>query len=201
MGPAGRTARVPARELRALRWFGAFAVSALPSLVSQTANGVSAGATQTAMAWQRHVARSHGVLASLNRPDTSGLPAAPVDVTDLAFAEFFAPIGDRGLEYSAKLRALDGQRVRLVGYMIREPERARGLFRVAASPLNVDPTGACAPDQVPPSAVHVIESSSALRLMPYRPGRLVLVGRIEIGPRVEADGRNSIVRLIVEHAP
>ena len=58
---------------------------------------------------------SHGVLSSLNRPDTEGLSAPPEGVTDLAFAEFFEAIGDRGLEYSVNFRALEGKRVRLVG--------------------------------------------------------------------------------------
>ena len=119
---------------------------------------------------------------------------------DLAFAEFFEPIGDRGLEYSAKLRALEGKRVRLVGYMIREPERAPGIFRLTPLPLAVGAKGSCAADHAPPSAVHVFVSGVASRLVPYRPGRLVFLGRLEIGPRVEADGRNSVVRLILDDA-
>jgi hypothetical protein len=183
-----------------LRWFAPFVALALPGGFSQTANGAIGGEAATAMVWQRYVAQSHGVLSSLNRTDLDALPAPPAGVTDLVFAEFFGPIGDRGLEYSAKLRALDGQTVRLVGYMIREPDRAPGLFRLAAWPLAIDTKGPCATDNAPPSAVHVFVSAGASRLVPYRPGRLVLLGRLEIGPRVEADGRNSVVRLILEHA-
>jgi hypothetical protein len=152
------------------------------------------------MAWQRYIEQSHGVLSSLNRAGVDELSAPPAGVTDLAFAEFFGPIGDRGLEYSAKLRALDGQPVRLVGYKIREPERAPGLFRLVTWPLAIDTKAPCGADNAPPSAVHVFVTASANRLVPYRPGRLVLIGRLEIGPRVEADGRNSVVRLILEDA-
>ena len=93
-----------------------------------------------------------------------------------------------------------GSRCGSSGYMIREPERAPGIFRLAAMPLTVDAKGACAVDHAPPTAVHVFVSASASRLVPYRPGRLVLLGRLEIGPRVEADGRNSAVRLILDDA-
>jgi hypothetical protein len=55
--------------------------------------------------------QSHATLAALNHPDRTALPPLPAGAEDLTFAEFFGPIGDRGLEYSARLRALD---VRLV---------------------------------------------------------------------------------------
>ena len=158
------------------------------------------GPAVTARAWQRHVAQSHVVLSSLNRPATEGLSAPPAGVTELSFAEFFGPVGDRGLEYTPKLRALDGKPVRLVGYMIREAERAPGMFRVVASPLTGETKGACAVDHAPPSAVHVFVADGATRLVPDRPGRHAFLGRLEIGPRVEADGRNSVVRLMLDDA-
>jgi hypothetical protein len=152
-------------------------------------------APATAAVWQSYVARSHGILAGVNREGLKPLPAPPRDVTDLDFAEFFGPVGDRGLEYSAKLRALDGQRVRLAGFMIREPGRPPGLFRFSSRPLA---QGRCATDQPPPSTVHVCASADAVRVVPYQPGRLVLIGRLELGPRLEADGRNSVLRLILD---
>jgi hypothetical protein len=192
---------VPVLPLR-FRRFGftrslAWIAFAWLNLFSQPLDRSRDGAAATAIAWQRFVIQSHGVLSTLNRPESDPLPAAVAGVTDLSFAEFFGPIGDRGLEYSAKLRSLHGLTVRLAGYMIRESERAAGLFRLVARPLNID-QGCCAIDNAPPSAVHVFLNSP--RLVPYRPGRLVLIGRLEIGPRIEADGRNSTVRLILDDA-
>ena len=94
-----------------------------------------------------------------------------------------------------KIRALDGHTVRLTGYMVREQVRAPGLFLLAGWPLTVETKGLCAVDTAPPTVVHVLLSSA--QPVPYRPGRLVLTGRLEIGPRPEADGRNSTVRLVL----
>ncbi|HUR60150.1 MAG TPA: hypothetical protein VM029_20675 [Opitutaceae bacterium] len=187
-------APVPDRSMFAL-----LAMCVLPVLPCFAAQPPSHGSAAAAGVWQRHVARSHAVMSSLNQADPAELPLPPAGVTDLSFAELFGPIGDRGLEYSAKIRALEGQPVRLVGYMIRDQERAPGMFRLAAWPLAIDAKSPCGMDNAPPSAVHVLLPSAA-RPSPYRPGRLVLVGRVELGPRAEADGRNSTVRLVLEAA-
>jgi hypothetical protein len=72
--------------LRSLRWFPAFAVLTLPNLFSQTVNRTHGGEAATAMAWQRYIEQSHGVLSSLNRAGVDELSAPPAGVTDLAFA-------------------------------------------------------------------------------------------------------------------
>ena len=149
-------------------------------------------------AWLRHAASAHAVLQALNGSTAQLLPPLPPGVSDIHFAEFFAPIGDRGLEYSSKLRALAGREVRLSGYMIRDPNRPVGLFLLADRPLTIEAGGRCAPESIPPTAVHVVVPPGDARALPYRPGRIAVVGRLELQPRVEADGRNSTVRLILE---
>lgn len=154
-------------------------------------------------AWQLHAARTHAALASLQQGDAPVLPAPAPGVTDLSFAEFFGPIGDRGLEYSARIRALHGHEVRLVGYMVREQEHTPGLLLLAAWPVTVQTKGSCTFDDAPPTVVHAfvpVVPGTRPRLLPYRPGRLILQGRLEIGPRPEADGRNSTVRLFLDAA-
>jgi hypothetical protein len=175
------------------------AAIAINSVYAQPANsGGISGVTSAAAAWQRHAAMSHAVVAALNQADPTQLPPPLAGVADLRFSELFGPIGDRGLEYSAQLRAVDGQKVRVAGYMIREQVHAPGLFLLAGWPVTVETKGLCAIDNAPPSAVHVIVSSSATRPVAYRPGRIVLIGRIELGPRLEADGRNSALRLVLD---
>lgn len=129
-----------------------------------------------------------------------GSATASEPAASLAFSDFFGPIGDRGLDYSDTLRALAGRRIRISGYMVREPVRSPGLFMLTARPVTIEKSGYCFHEDLPPSTVHVIDPSAAARPLPYRPGRLELVGTLELGPRPEADGRNSIVRLVLDSA-
>jgi len=49
-------------------------------------------------------------------PATNALPPLPSGVSELKFSEFFRqPIGPRGLEYTTKLRSLDGRRIQIPG--------------------------------------------------------------------------------------
>ncbi len=124
--------------------------------------------------------------------------ATDATVAELTFGELYAPVGDAGLEYSARVRTLAGQRVRLSGYMVREAGRPVGQFVLAAHPVTVE-SGACTTTEVPVTAVHVHFSGGAKReAVPYTPGRMVVMGVLEIGPRREADGRNSALRLRVD---
>jgi hypothetical protein len=171
------------------------------SLEAQTIAHAPRGnaSTPEALAWSRYALQSKLALASLGEVSAApSLPPPPAGVTDLTFAEFFGPIGDRGLDYSEKIRALAGKRVRLAGCMVREQERAAGLFRFAGWPVVVETQGLCAVDDTPPSVAYVVLPSMAGRLAPWRPGRLVLIGTLEFGPRAEPDGRNSFIRLILD---
>lgn len=132
--------------------------------------------------------------------ETAPSAATGSDAPLLKFSQFFAPIGDRGLEYSAELRALAGQRVRLLGHMVREENPTPGRFLLAAYPSAIEAGGRCYFDDTPPATVHVIVSNDSSRPVPYRLGRMELVGTIELGPRLEADGRNSVVRLVLDPA-
>jgi hypothetical protein len=168
--------------------------------VAHTPRGPAAA--PEAQAWARYTTQSKNALAALDASSAaSALPPAPAGVTDLAFAEFFGPIGDRGLEYSEKLRGLAGRRVRLVGYMVREQERSPGLFRFAGWPIAVETLGLCSVDDTPPSTAYVIVPDPGQKLPPWRPGRLLLTGTLEVGARAEADGRNSFVRLVLDPQP
>lgn len=159
-------------------------------------------AAPEALAWARYSAQSKLALSSLQASSSAAaLPPAPEDVTDLAFAEFYGPIGDRGLEYSEKIRGLAGRRVRLVGYMVREQDRAPGLFRLSGWPIAVESDGFCSHDDTPPTTTYVIVPDAGKQPPAWRPGRLVLTGVLEFGPRAESDGRNSFVRLVLDASP
>ena len=158
----------------------------------------SASAQPAASAWQRFAAQSHAALAELHAHSSAVPSAAPVGVEELAFADLFGPVGDRGLEFSAKLRALEGRTVRMTGCMVRGTARLPGAFLLAARPAADETGGRCSPDAVPAAVVHVVLSAAPDRRVPYRPGWLAITGRVELGPRVESDGRNSFVRLMLD---
>ena len=151
------------------------------------------------MAWSRFAAQSKQALAAHEvASSTAPLAPAPEGVTDLSFAEFFGPIGDRGLEYSAKVRSLAGHRVRMVGYMVREPGKAPGRYRLAGWPVVVEASALCSVDDTPPNVAYVVLPGDHPPVPAWQPGRLVLIGTLEFGPHLEGDERNSFVRLILD---
>jgi hypothetical protein len=182
------------------------AVLATAPLFSQPVGHTPRGnaASPEALAWHRYAAQAKAVIEDLDRSvaPTPPLPAPPAGVTDLSFADFFGPIGDRGLDYGEKIRALAGRRVRLTGFMVREQERAPGIYRLAPWPVVVETQGLCNADDTPAAVAYIVTADAGPRSSPapWRPGRLVLTGTLEIGSRAEADGRNSFIRLVLAPA-
>lgn len=157
--------------------------------------------TPEEIAWSRSATQIRAVLKTI-RDAPPALPPAPAGVTDIAFTDLFAPtVGPRGLEYSDRIRALDGQRVRIVGYMVKQARRYPGIFLFAPLPVSTDEIeyGFC--DELPPSTLHVLAADHPDRLVPLQAGRCVLIGRLELGSHPEADGRNSVARLHLDPEP
>jgi hypothetical protein len=126
----------------------------------------------------------------------SPLPPAPDGVTDLKFADFFKrPVGPRGLEYTENLKQLDGQRVRLLGHMVRQCDPLPGMFLLSPQPVQLHEHEYGPADELPACAVHVFTSVETNKPLPFTPGLLLLTGRLSVGPRDEADGRRSTARL------
>jgi hypothetical protein len=123
------------------------------------------------------------------------LPPPPAGVTDLALGELFGPIGGRGLDYSAKARALDGRSVRIVGYMVRQDQPVPGTILLAPFPFRLHEAEYGHAEDLPASLVHVLVPDRADGAVPHTPGLLLLTGDLSIGPREEPDGRISTVRL------
>jgi hypothetical protein len=127
---------------------------------------------------------------------TNALPPLPPDVSELKFSEFFRqPIGPRGLEYTEKLRHLDGRRIRILGYMARQAKPADHCFLLTPRPLTLNEIEYGHADDLPATALHVFTTKDAPAIAPYTPGPLLLTGTLHLGNRLEADGRTSAVRL------
>jgi hypothetical protein len=139
------------------------------------------------------LALTHGVVAG----ERGGLPAPPPGVSDLRFGEFFRlPVGRGGLEPSARLQALDGQRVRVLGYVVSEEQPTPGLFMLTAHPVALAEVADGPADDLPPATLFVhLAPADAGKVVSHRPGLLVVSGVLEIGNQEEPNGRMSFARL------
>lgn len=134
-------------------------------------------------------------------------PHAPADATaaavppaELSFEDFYKhPVGPYGLEPTARLLELDGQRVRIVGYMVDEQEPTPGLLKITAVPVQLAELEDGPADDLPGATVFVhLTPAAAGQTVPFKPGPLELVGRLELGSHEEPDGRVSYVRLLLD---
>ena len=127
------------------------------------------------------------------------LPPLPKGVSELKFSEFFVrPVGKRGLEVTDKLRQLDGQRVRMLGYMVHQEEPPPGRLLLAPMPAQIHEHDNGLADDLPASMVYVSVPTVRHEAVPYAPGLMLLTGKLSVGNRTEPDGRISVVRLALD---
>lgn len=130
------------------------------------------------------------------KPALVELPPPPSGVTDLKFSEFFKqPVGPRGLEYTDKIRNLDGEKVRILGYMVKQTAPVPWTILLSPVPITLHEKEHGFAEDLPPTVVHVSVERSATPIVPHTPGLLLLTGRLGLGNRDEPDGRISTVRL------
>ncbi len=124
------------------------------------------------------------------------------EVSALSFKDFYhMPIGPKGLEPTDKLRKLNGHRVRITGYMVREEEPAKGVFMLTPQPVSLAEVADGPADDLPGTTlfVHLPPSDQDLA-MRFRAGRWELVGELSLGGRNEENGRISYARLILDES-
>lgn len=128
----------------------------------------------------------------------SELAPPPLGVTDLKFRDFFKmPVGPGGLEPSTKLLALNGKRVRIVGYMTQQETPSTGAFILSPIPVTMGDEDESFADDLPSNAIFVhLEGSNSV--VPFIPGLLKLTGVLNVGSQEEADGRVSSVSLLLD---
>lgn len=183
--------RVPqtAPNPRAARHAPRFMVSAvrLAGLLAAPICLCLASSQQPALAQQTHEAPAAAA------PLRSALP-------ELRFGEMFAsPVGPRGLAPSAKLLALDGQTVRMLGYMASAELPMPGRIILTPLPATLGDEDEHLADDLPANAVYVHLSGAAAALaVPNHTGLIRLQGRLSLGSQNEADGHVSTVRLLLD---
>ena len=120
----------------------------------------------------------------------------PEEAPNLKFSEVFVtPIGRLGLKPTEKLLGLEGERVRIAGYMVHQESRIPGRFLLTARPASVHESHYGLAEDLPPATVHVLCPGADPT---FTPGLLEVVGRLRLGNREEPDGRVSVVRLELE---
>jgi hypothetical protein len=127
----------------------------------------------------------------------SGLPEpSPAPPEPLSFAEFFDPSA-QSLVPSARLRGLEGKRVRLTGFMAEMELPPKGGFYLCASPVFAGEGGGGTADLPPAAVLVVVRSAEGKTLAPLRRA-LEVTGRVELGPRADDLGRVSNIRILLD---
>jgi len=115
---------------------------------------------------------------------------------NLSFKDFFE-LGAKELRPAARLLALNGQRVRLIGFMVQMEDPPIGAFYLCPRPILADESGGGTAD-LPPESVLVIVASSDGKKVSFIPGALEVTGLLQVQRREEADGRISFIRLLLD---
>src|SRR6185295_12738423 len=100
-----------------------------------------------------------------------------------------------GLEPTEQLRSLDGQRVRMLGYMVRQEKLTPGVFLFAAIPAQIHEHDNGLADDLPPATVRVAVPTCRGKPVPFAPDLLALTGTLHLGNRAKSDGRVTFARL------
>ena len=126
------------------------------------------------------------------------LGAPPAGVADLKFHDIFkTPVGDKGLEPSATLLKLDGKRVRMVGYMVRQQPAPKGAFLLSPLPAEISEEDEPLADDLPPGVVSVEIAGAANKSIPLLPGLIQITGTLHVGAKTDmASGRISSVQIV-----
>lgn len=128
-----------------------------------------------------------------------GLPSAQAAELplELGFGDFYAqPIGPRGLEPTARLKAAQGREVRLVGFMVQREQPQAGQFFLAPRPLSMAEHADGEADDLPAATVTVrLPDAQRASVVAHQRGPVALTGRLEYGPVEDETGRISWIRL------
>ncbi len=105
--------------------------------------------------------------------------AATAPPEPLRFRDFFEP-GPRELRLSARLRSLEGRRVRMVGFMADAELAPRGGFYLCPFPVAATEAGGGTAD-LPPETVFVVVRAARGAELAHRSGPLEVTGLLELG--------------------
>jgi hypothetical protein len=144
------------------------------------------------------IAQERGYASPFEVSQSLGKPAA--GVSDLQFRDFYRmPVGPKGLEPSAKLLALDGKRVRIVGFMVHQEQPLAHRFLLTHLPVSMSEDEDGLADDLPPNIVFVHTQHASEQPLKHLSGLLQFTGTLSLGAKEEIDGRVSTVRLLLDN--
>jgi hypothetical protein len=131
------------------------------------------------------------------------LGASAAGVAELKFQDVFKlPAGPKGLEATPRLLELDGKRVRIVGFMVRQESPAIDSFLFSPLPVQLGDEDESLADDLPPSTIRVELPTSHGVVVPTVPGLLQLTGVLHVGMRADpASGRATPALLTLDPRP
>jgi len=88
--------------------------------------------------------------------------------------------------------------VRLVGFMVSQQTAVPGLFMLTGTPVATHEIDYDQCDDLPAATLHVIVTGREKETIPLHVGPLVVTGVLVIGSHAEADGRNSVARVLLD---
>ncbi|MEO6296728.1 MAG: hypothetical protein ABIO74_06460 [Dokdonella sp.] len=145
--------------------------------------------------------------ASLRVPDsiavTQPLGIPPAGVSELKFQDVFKlPIGPKGLEPTDRFLGLDGKRVRIVGYMVKQDSSTQDGFLFSPLPVLLGDEDESLADDLPPSTLRIELPIAHGLPIHFVAGLLQLTGVLHVGMYADAEsGRATPARLTLDARP
>lgn len=117
----------------------------------------------------------------------------------LSFEEVFVtPAGPKGLEYTAKIKGLNGRKICITGFMVRHADIDTSAFLFCATPRVYNEREEGLADSIPPHMLYVILPVRGHDAPAWRREKMTLYGTLELGGHQELSGRISHLRLRCE---
>lgn len=124
-------------------------------------------------------------------------PTAGAPATRLEFREFFDPTINE-LQPSDKLRRLQGQRVRIIGFMAEMEHQPEGYFYLCARPVLCDESGGGI-GELPIDAVRVVVRSHKGSPLKFVAPPIEVTGILELGGQSAGEPDSWTVRVLIEN--
>lgn len=122
---------------------------------------------------------------------------------ELKFQDMFQmPVGPKGIQASERLLSLDGQRVRMVGFMVRSSQPRSTAFILAPMPVEISDEDEAEADDIPFNAVLVKLSTPAQQPIPNLDGLLKVSGVLRVASIADTESsRIFSVTIDLDQAP
>ncbi len=117
-------------------------------------------------------------------------------VTPLGFNELYSGASPLGIQFSPKLKTLNGHRVRMVGFMAPPLKPTLAFFVLTKVPMSICPF--CSTDANWPNDIVVVRLSKPVTALPYDQP-IQVTGKLEVGSQIDQEtGFVSLVRINAE---